>query len=156
LTVADYLRKEFAYNAWANHEVLATIRAANGDNTRSLQLVSHILAAERVWLERLRHVPQSVPVWPEPDLARCEAEATQLSRLWHEYLELVTAGDVSQTISYKNSKGESWTSAIIDVLTHVMMHSAYHRGQIASYMRSNGQTPAYTDFIHAVRQKFIE
>ena len=156
MNLADYLRKEFTYNAWANQEVLGAVRAAGGENTRSLQLMSHILAAERVWLERLRQVPQSVPVWPQPDVAWCESEAAALGRLWHEYLELATAGDISQTISYKNSKGESWTSAIVDVLTHVVMHSAYHRGQIASHMRSLGQTPAYTDFIHGVRQGFVE
>lgn len=155
MNLADYLRKEFAYNAWANQEAVTAIRAAGGENTRSIRLMAHILGAERVWLERLRRVPQSVLVWPEPDLARCEAEANTLSREWHEYLELATAGDVSQTVSYKNSKGESWDSAIVDVLTHVMMHSAYHRGQIASNMRSVGQTPAYTDFIHAVRQGLV-
>jgi uncharacterized damage-inducible protein DinB len=35
------------------------------------------------------------------------------------------------------------------------MHSAYHRGQIASHMREQGQAPAYTDFIHAVRQGHV-
>ena len=84
LNLADYLRKEFAYDGWANHEVLAAIRAGNGENTRSLKLMSHILAAERVWLERLRQVPQSVPVWPEPDLTQCETEADKLSGEWHE------------------------------------------------------------------------
>jgi len=64
--------------------------------------------------------------------------------------------NLSQMISYKNSRGEAWTSAVQDVLTHVLMHSAYHRGQIASHMRVSGQTPAYTDFIHAVRQGLIE
>ena len=156
MTVADYLRKEFAYNAWANEAVLAAIRASSGENSRSLQLMSHILAAERVWLERLRQVPQSVPVWPEPDLKRCEADAADLQQKWHGYLDLATAGDLWQTISYKNTKGEAWTSAILDVLTHVVMHSAYHRGQIASHMRAIGQTPAYTDFIHAVRQGQVE
>jgi uncharacterized damage-inducible protein DinB len=38
----------------------------------------------------------------------------------------------------------------------VVMHSAYHRGQIASHMRESGQTPAYTDFIHAMRQGFVK
>jgi uncharacterized damage-inducible protein DinB len=156
LTVADYLRKEFVYNAWANQAVLEAIRSAGGESTRSLQLMSHILAAERVWLERLRKVPQSVPVWPEPDLASCEAECARLQVEWHEYLDLATAGDLLQTISYKNTKGEPWTSAILDVLTHVIMHSAYHRGQIASHMRSIGQTPPYTDFIYAVRQGLIK
>jgi uncharacterized damage-inducible protein DinB len=95
-------------------------------------------------------------VWPKPDLAQCEVEAVALKKLWFEYLDLVTAGDISLPISYKNSKGETWTSTIVDVLTHVVLHSAYHRGQIASHMRSSGQTPAYTDFIHAVRQELLK
>lgn len=156
MNLADYLRREFTYDAWANQQTLAAIEAAGGGNERSLQLMSHLLAAERVWLDRLKQVPQSVVVWPEPNLAWCQSEAAELSRSWHEYLDLVTAGDVSQTISYKNSKGESWTSTIVDVLTHVVMHSAYHRGQIASHMRAMGQTPAYTDFIHGVRQGLVK
>jgi uncharacterized damage-inducible protein DinB len=42
-----------------------------------------------------------------------------------------------------------------DVLTHVILHSAYHRGQIASAVRAGGETPAYTDLIHAVRQGLV-
>ncbi len=156
MNVADYLRRQFAYNLWANQETLKAIRAAEGENRRSIQLMSHILAAERVWLERLKQQPQSVPVWPEPDLAKCEAESSVLGKLWFQFLDLITAGDVAQTISYKNSKGELWTSTIVDVLAHVVMHSAYHRGQIASHMRASGQTPAYTDFIHAIRQGFVK
>jgi uncharacterized damage-inducible protein DinB len=150
------MRQQFAYDAWANQEVLASIRASGGENMRPLQLMSHILAAERVWLERLKQVPQSVPVWPEPNLAQCEAEAAELKKMWFAYLDLITAGDISQTISYKNSKGEAWTSAIGDVLSHVVMHSAYHRGQIASHMRASGQTPVNTDFIHAVRKGLVK
>ena len=156
MSLADYMRQQFAYDAWANQEVLASIRANGRENTRSLQLMSHILAAERVWLERLKQVPQSVPVWPEPNLAQCEAEAAELKKMWFDYLDLITAGDISQTISYKNSKGEAWTSAIGDVLSHVVMHSAYHRGQIASHMRASGQTPVNTDFIHAVRNGLVK
>ncbi|HTW59414.1 MAG TPA: DinB family protein [Terriglobales bacterium] len=155
MNLADYMRRQFAYNEWANQEVLSTMRS-NGADDRSLRLMGHILAAERLWLERLKQQPQRVPVWPEPDLAQFEAEAAKLSRLWLEYLDLITAGDVSQSISYKNSKGEAWTNTILDVLTHVVMHSAYHRGQIASHMRDCGQTPAYTDFIHGVRQGLIQ
>jgi uncharacterized damage-inducible protein DinB len=160
VNLADYLRREFAYDEWANREVLNAIRSAGGENQpankRSLQLMSHIMAAERVWLDRLKQQPQSVPVWPEPDLAQCEAQAAELGGLWLEFLDLITAGDVSQSISYKNSKGEDWSSTIVDVLTHVVLHSAYHRGQIATHMRASGQTPAYTDFIHGVRQGLVK
>jgi len=98
--------------------------------------MSHILAAQRLWLERLQQTPQSLPVWPQLELEGCEAEASELGRLWTNYLE--ETGDLSQTVSYKNSKGELWMSTIVEVLTHVVMHSAYHRGQIASHMRASG------------------
>lgn len=156
MNLADHLRRQFAYNDWANREVLAAISASGGDDQRSLELMAHILSAERLWLERLKQQLQSSPVWPKADLKQCEAQAAELARLWLDHLDLITAGDVSQSISYKNSKGEPWTSTILDVLTHVVMHSAYHRGQIASHMRASGQTPAYTDFIHAVRQGQIK
>lgn len=156
MNLADYIRREFSYNSWANQEVINAIISAGGRDTRSLQLMSHIFAAERLWLERLKQQPQSTPVWPQFDLKGCQEQLGELSKLWNEHLELITAGDVAQTVSYKNSKGESWTSSIVDVLAHVVMHSAYHRGQIASHMRESGKTPAYTDFIHAIRQGFVK
>jgi uncharacterized damage-inducible protein DinB len=156
VNLADYLRRQFAYDEWANREALTAVRASTAGRERSLELSAHILAAERLWLERLKEQPASTPVWPRSGLEQCEAEAAELARLWKEYLDPLTAGDASQSISYKNSKGETWTSTILDILTHVILHSAYHRGQIASHLRASGETPAYTDFIHAVRQEFIK
>ena len=43
-----------------------------------------------------------------------------------------------------------------DILAHVVLHSAYHRGQIAAAVRAGGGEPAYTDMIHAVRQGLVE
>lgn len=156
VNLIEYFRRQFAYDAWANGEVMAVIRANGGENERALQLMSHIVAAEHLWLERLQSQPQSMPVWPKTDLGWCEAQALDLKQSWMEYLRQISSDELARKISYKNSKGEAWTSTIEDVLSHVILHSAYHRGQIASHMRSVGQTPAYTDFIHGVRQGLIE
>jgi len=152
----EHLRRQFVYEAWANREVLLAVRASQSENKRELQLMAHILSAQRLWLERLTQQTQSLPVWPKFDLAECETHAAELGRLWREYFESLPPSLLSQMISYKNTKGEPWTDTVQDILTHVLMHSAYHRGQIASQMRASGQTPAYTDFIHAVRQGLIE
>ncbi len=154
LNLAENLRRQFAYDAWANREVLTEIEKDVDGNVRSLQLILHILAAERLWLDRLLGIPQSVAVWPEGDLAWCETHIADLARSWSGFLDKTS--DLGQTISYKNSKGERWTSSVADVLTHVILHSAYHRGQIASHMRAKGQTPAYTDFIHGARQSLFQ
>ncbi len=153
----QYFRRLFSYDEWANREVLAAFRSA-GKNApaRSIKLLAHIFAAQRVWLERLKQEKQSVPVWPEVTLEHCEVQAEELPRLWNQYLKGKTEADLALTISYKNSKGESWESRTDDILLHVIMHSAYHRGQIAADTRAAGLTPAYTDFIHGVRQGLVE
>lgn len=156
MDLIDYFRRQFAYDSWANQEVIAAMRLSQSGISRSLELCAHLLSAERLWLERIRQKPQSLPVWPEFNLEKAEAHSAETSRMWHEYLDGLLAADLAQDVAYKNSKGESYRSTVEDILTHVLLHSAYHRGQIASHMRTNGQTPAYTDFIHAVRQGLIE
>jgi uncharacterized damage-inducible protein DinB len=150
-----HLRRQFAYDAWANREVFAAMVRTGADG-RSLQLLAHILSAERLWLERLQQQPQSFPVWPELRLEDCRVQADELPQLWRDYLATRNSENLTTLVSYKNSKGESWTNNVIDILTHVVMHSAYHRGQIATHVRACGKTPAYTDFIHAVRQHLSE
>lgn len=74
-------------------------------------------------------------------------------------MELLASLDddgLADGVAYRNSKGEFWTSSAGDILTHVVLHAAYHRGQIAAAVRGAGGEPAYTDFIHAVRMELIE
>jgi uncharacterized damage-inducible protein DinB len=151
----NYFRRQFAYDAWANQEVLAAVRVSTTGESRSLELLAHILSAERLLLERIRQQPQSLPVWPEWNLEQCETHCQEMSQLWHEFLDGLSAAELAQPVSYKNSKGEAYTSTVEDILTHVLLHSAYHRGQVASHMRANGQVPPYTDFIHAARHGVI-
>ncbi len=121
-----------------------------------MHLLAHILSAERLWLERIRNQPQSLPVWPDFTFEQCGAQIAGLDLLWREFLAHLPPAGLSEKVTYKNSKGEPWTSTVEDILTHVVLHSAYHRGQIASQVRDGGEQPAYTDFIHAVRQGLIE
>ncbi len=151
----DHFLRMFAYDQWANRECVSALRAANAP-AEAVGRMSHILSAERLWLERLRSERQSMPVWPTCTLQECLALADNVASAWRDYLSGLTPESFGGKAEYRNSKGELWTSRVEDVLMHVLMHSAYHRGQIALEMRSAGQQPAYTDFIHAVRQGFVE
>jgi uncharacterized damage-inducible protein DinB len=155
MRLLEHLRRQFAYDAWANREVLASLKAS-AQPTRSRQLLAHILSAERLWLERIRNQPQSLPVWPDFSLEQFEAQIDELAKLWQDFLGQLFDAGLTEKVTYKNSKGEPWTSTVEDILTHIMLHSAYHRGQIASHVRASGEQPAYTDFIHAARQGLIE
>jgi uncharacterized damage-inducible protein DinB len=107
-----------------------------------------------MWLARIRK-EQKVSVWPGLTLLECEQQLAELPELWRDYLAALTPEQLSVKVPYVNSKGESWSNTVEDILTHVILHSAYHRGQIAQDMRAAGIEPVNTDFIHAVRQSLV-
>jgi uncharacterized damage-inducible protein DinB len=163
------LFRMFAYDDWANRECLRALRvggvarvadAAAGLGSAARRM-GHILSAEKLWLERIQRVPQSLAVWPASAIEECDTLAEEIAAEWKDYLAglsaggLLSDGGLDEKVEYKNSKGELWSSRAGDVLKHVLMHSAYHRGQIALEMRAAGMEPAYTDFIHAVRQGLV-
>jgi uncharacterized damage-inducible protein DinB len=154
MELTDYFRRVFDYNAWANREALSKLLALPQAPERSRKFIAHIVAAEWLWLRRLK-AGKEMEVWPKLTLEECSEEFQQLEVAWERYLGDLASDQLAREISYINSKGESWKNSVADVLTHVTMHSAYHRGQIASDMRQAGHTPAYTDFIHCVRQGFL-
>ena len=118
--------------------------------------MAHIVGAELLWLARLRKEPPVMAVWPDLDLQGCADGLDDASRQWSAYPRNDRRVQLSDRVSYTNSKGEPWTNTVEDILLHVTIHSAYHRGQIASDLRGAGAEPAYTDYIHAVRQRMVE
>jgi len=150
----------FAYDHWANRECLAAMRAAASLSPHTIGRMAHILSAQKLWLERILKQPQTMPVWPTATIEECMTLADEMSAQWQTYLTRLAnqfaPGSLDDKVEYRNSKGEIWSSRVEDILTHVVMHSAYHRGQIALEMRAAGVEPAYTDFIHAVRRGLVE
>jgi len=156
MDVIEHFSRLFAYDAWANQEVLTCLRAARAPLPQALKWMSHIFAAERLWMERLEQKPQTLPVWAEFTAEECERQAAELPALWKNYLAAGSEADLATTVTYQNSKGETWSSRKDDILMHVLIHSTHHRGQVAAAMRAAGFTPPYTDFIHSIRQGFVK
>src|ERR1700688_3679528 len=135
MTMLEHIKRLFVYDDWANREGLTALQALPAPPARSLNLLVQ---------------KQTVAVWPLFTIEQCKLEVDQLPGLWQSYLTSLGEAGLSRSLAYKNTKGESFTSQKQDVLLHVVMHSAYHRGQIAADMRAAGFTPASTDLVHAV------
>lgn len=157
MELLDHHRRLFGYDDWANREALAALKSAGPvAPVRAQQLTAHIVASGWLWYDRLQQRKQRMDVWPELSLGDCEAQLIQLQRTWEDYLGSLTGEGLAQSVSYVNTKGQKWASTVGDVLTHVVMHAAYHRAQIAAELRRAGHTLAYTDFVHATRQGFVK
>ena len=150
----DILRL-FAYDHWANHEALISLTDAGSPPPGAVRRIAHIVAAEVLWLARLERRPAPLAVWPELSLSQCATWLGDVEAQWKRYVAGLRPARLADRVEYTNSKGEAFASTVEDILTHVVIHSAYHRGQIAAEVRAAGHQPAYTDFIHAVRTRRI-
>ena len=148
------LARLFAYDAWANAEALRSVVQA-GDPAAALRLMSHVAAAERLWKARIDGTGAAVVVWPSWSAGECRAELAALAGEWDRYVSGLDARESSRGVAYTNSKGEPWTTTVDDILAHVVLHSSYHRGQVAHVLRAGGAEPAYTDYAHCVRNDLI-
>jgi len=151
----DELRRLFAWDAWANRETLASLERTADAPEAARKRMAHVVGTEWLWLSRLRSEPSPMAVWPPIDLAECRRQLPRLEVAWKKELAGTSEASLARSVEYVNSKGEIWTNDAGDVLMHAILHSAHHRGQIASDLRAAGFEPAYTDFIHAVRKGFV-
>ena len=62
-------------------------------------------------------------------------------------IRIIDSFNLEERISYFNSKGEEFINTIRDMLFHVVNHSTYHRGQIATDSKLHGLAPLVTDYI---------
>ena len=150
-----YLRELYVYDHWANLEVARALSTASPPPPRSVRLMAHVVGTEWTWRRRILPDSKKVAVWPELTVEEILREVEELQPAWSSYLGKLTPAGLEETAAYTNSKGEHFSSEVGDILMHVVMHSAYHRGQIAADMRACGLEPVYTDFIHAVRQAMV-
>ncbi|HKD83638.1 MAG TPA: DinB family protein [Terriglobales bacterium] len=155
MTLLDHLRHQFKYDSWANREQLRVLSELPAPPDPAVKLLTHIIAAQWLWLDRLQGSPQRTAVWPQASLSDCDSQLQELEREWQAYLGGLSEADLAQSCSYKNSRGEAWSNSVAEVLNQLILHAAHHRGQISLEIRRSGSTPAPVDYIHAVRKGLL-
>lgn len=147
----------FEHMEWADARVRDALAAAADPPAEVVQLYAHLLAAEIVWLDRVEGRAASVSVWPDADLEQCAELARRASTARRTFVEhrlapdADTGGALARSVRYVNSAGRTFETPLGEILLHLALHGAYHRGQIATRLRAAGAEPQPTDFIAFVR-----
>jgi uncharacterized damage-inducible protein DinB len=136
---------------WADEVVLTALRGCQEAQSEGVRLFDHVLAAEEIWLSRIERRQPRHAVWPQLDLAACEHLAAANAEGYAALMSGLSDADLDGKVVYRNTKGEEFTTPLVDILTHVVIHGAYHRGQIARVFGATGATVASTDFITFAR-----
>lgn len=149
------LRNLIDYNEWANRRVVASLKASSKPSSKAIRVLTHLLIAEKTWLMRLQKNLDSTGFnfWPAATLDECEALVEESARMYKEFVSDLREEQLETVARYKNSKGIMYETTCRDILTHMLMHSGYHRGQVAMAIRAEGEEPANTDYIMYVRER---
>ncbi|WP_310396518.1 DinB family protein [Hymenobacter sp.] len=150
------LEKLGAFNVWANTTVLHRLDevATSGPEVPAavLRLFSHVLNAQAIWIARIGGTASPVKVWQEHDLAGCHHWHEQTSEPLHQLMVHADEAELQRLVSYANSLGNAYDSAVHDILTHAVVHASYHRAQVATRLRDHGFEPVNSDFITYCRE----
>jgi uncharacterized damage-inducible protein DinB len=148
----QFFRRLFDYDYWGNREALASVATAAAAGEQAQRYFNDIIGAERIWLARFSNPNPQITPWPTLTLDECGAEVERLHAGWLALLDQTTPEKLAGDLAYRNTKGVEFRTPIQDVLMHLVMHSAYHRGQVAKAVRDAGGKPAATDYVVFVRQ----
>lgn len=154
------LKLQLAYSAWASRRLVeAAGKLSEAERTRDfgtadksvLGTLVHVFAADRVWLARVQgHVPgRFIEVERDMNMAAIEEDWPKVLDGWQAFLGGVT--DTAAMVSYKDLKGNPYTTPLWQIVLHVVNHATHHRGQVSGFLRTMGHTPPPVDLIFYYR-----
>ncbi|HLV79512.1 MAG TPA: DinB family protein [Chthonomonadaceae bacterium] len=164
----EELQRLFQYNDWANERLVTMLENAFGGKTdlrrsedarvRALQeAAAHILGAQILWRRRWQGDPPAampdLSQWPSPEALRQGFEEEQ-AHFWNYFRSLDKEGQVTSLIRYTTTAGQPYTNSLQQMMQHVVLHSAYHRGQVTARLLDLGKEDAIlsTDLIVFFRE----
>lgn len=151
----ELIRRLYDYNIWANVEFLRYFQSAAQPDEKAARVFAHLLLAEKTWLRRITGENSDntgTDFWAGETVAGCATLFEETRRGFDEFFNYLTEEKLAASFAYKNSQGTAFQNTALETLTHVFIHSGYHRGQAAQAIRAQGDAPPSTDFIQFLRQ----
>jgi len=115
-----------------------------------LNTLTHLYAAEYVWLEAMRGNTRPLSPWAFvfDDLDALREAWAELDARWAAFFDDLTDADLGKPItktSTSSGKGKTFTTPMSDVLLHVSTHAAYTMAQLNQMLRQLGRADLCVD-----------
>lgn len=148
-----YFQRLYHFDHWATDQVLASLASCPAPPAQAVSLLSHYLQEQWFALDLLHG--RDAMKWrgaTEFALADCIVHSAKLDSEWRDYLANKTDGHFETSFEYTNFVGKQTTRVVSDLLTDIVDHGTYHRGQIGTLVRAAGGEPAKTWFTRWVKE----
>jgi uncharacterized damage-inducible protein DinB len=148
------LRSLFAYQAWANDELLEKIASLdrhvhNEERHAAIWLINHCHVVSRIFSAHLvgeSHGYSADNTADTPTLAEVRAAVAASDRWYLDYLEVLSQPHLSEPVAFTFTDGDKGCMTRQEMLTHVVLHGGYHRGEIGRILAQLSITPPWDTF----------
>ena len=141
-----FFKELFQYSTFFNRQLIdKMIQKQDQLSEKSLKVMSHMLNAHHVWNARIENKKSLFGIWQIhtiEELMEIELSNSEMS------LAILEKYDLDEIIHYTNTTGIKFENSVRDILFHVINHTTYHRGQIATDFRQNNIEPILTEYIY--------
>ena len=145
---------------WATNGLSAVIaenfeRLAADDQVLIRRLLDHIQVVDEIFRHNLEARPHGYSAPRSAELPSLEALATSARATadWYvDYADALLPDEVDEPLAFSFANGKPARMTRGEMLLHVALHAAGHRGQVALLLQKNGIQPwpdRITDFLRA-------
>ncbi|HLF25641.1 MAG TPA: DinB family protein [Anaerolineae bacterium] len=156
--ITDYIRTLYAYNAWANGQILDTaapldpaqLFAGGGASFDSIHAtLVHTLGAQWLWLSRWQGVSPRAVLNPAdfPDLGSIRARWEQVERDTQVFVDALDASSLGRIVEYTNTADQPNAYPLWQIMLHQVNHATQHRSEVALLLTQFGHSPGELDLL---------
>lgn len=147
----EMLRILYGYQAWANDELFDRLALLDRQTQAAelhtaLRLVSHHHVVAEIFAAHLsgtRHGHTSDNTVETPTLAALRASVTATDGWYQNYVLDVAPAQLDEAIAFTFTDGDRGTMTRHEMLLHVALHSAIHRGEVSRMLVQLSITPPW-------------
>ena len=148
------LRDMLAYQAWANAELAEKLAGMDpardaGERHAIIRLMSHIHVVSRIFaahLQGVAHGYASDNTEETPEPAALRAALAEVDGWYLDYLETVAEQGLADPVAFTFTDGDRGCMTRQEMLTHVVLHGSYHRGEIGRTLAGIAASPPWDTY----------
>ena len=159
MSTATLLHSLFKYKAWSNDQLFVELAkvdpVAQGEaRHNAMRIVNHIYVVDQIFAAHLSGSAQSFTATntvETPELEALRDGVAMLDAWYVDYCADLSSAQLAENIAFTFTDGDKGFMSREEMLNHVSLHGAYHRGGAGRIMTQAGTPPPrdlYTRFLH--------
>jgi uncharacterized damage-inducible protein DinB len=145
------------YKAWADDRFLTVVETVPTSDLEAprpivfgslIRTLNHSLAMDHVWRCHLLGVPHGLTTRNPPlcpPMAQLAAAQRVMDRWYVDYAASASDAQLQEVVAFEFIGGGPGALSRQDILLHVVNHTTYHRGHVATMLYDLGVFPPTTD-----------